>query len=210
VLSNHQSWVDIPTLQKTFNRRIPFLKFFLQAATDLGARDRPRLVGARFPLHSAANTKQQLEQHPDGAARTRRPRASCERFRTLPVSVMNFVEGTRFTPAKHAKQESPYANLLPAPAPAASPSCWRRWGDMLQSIIDVTIVYPNGQPTLIDLLANRITEIRVHVRQLPIPSEFVGGDYEGDAEFRGRFQNWMSWLWAEKDALIDRMRRSHS
>src|ERR1700682_3947858 len=30
VLSNHQSWVDIPVLQKTFNRRIPFLKFFLK------------------------------------------------------------------------------------------------------------------------------------------------------------------------------------
>jgi 1-acyl-sn-glycerol-3-phosphate acyltransferase len=30
VLSNHQSWVDIPALQKTFNRRIPFLRFFLK------------------------------------------------------------------------------------------------------------------------------------------------------------------------------------
>ncbi|HPW33258.1 MAG TPA: 1-acyl-sn-glycerol-3-phosphate acyltransferase, partial [Arenimonas sp.] len=25
VISNHQSWVDIPVLQKVFNRRIPFL-----------------------------------------------------------------------------------------------------------------------------------------------------------------------------------------
>ena len=30
VLSNHQSWVDIPVLQKIFNRRIPLLKFFLK------------------------------------------------------------------------------------------------------------------------------------------------------------------------------------
>ena len=30
VLCNHQSWVDIPVLQKVFNRRIPFLRFFLK------------------------------------------------------------------------------------------------------------------------------------------------------------------------------------
>lgn len=30
VVSNHQSWADILVLQKVFNHRIPFLKFFLK------------------------------------------------------------------------------------------------------------------------------------------------------------------------------------
>ena len=30
VVANHRSWVDILVLQKVFNRRIPFLKFFLK------------------------------------------------------------------------------------------------------------------------------------------------------------------------------------
>ena len=30
VVSNHQSWVDILVLQSVFNRRIPFLKFFIK------------------------------------------------------------------------------------------------------------------------------------------------------------------------------------
>ena len=30
VLANHQSWVDIPVLQRVFNRRIPLLRFFLK------------------------------------------------------------------------------------------------------------------------------------------------------------------------------------
>ena len=30
VMSNHQTWVDILVLQKVFNRRIPFLKFFIK------------------------------------------------------------------------------------------------------------------------------------------------------------------------------------
>ncbi len=30
VISNHQSWVDIPALIQTLNRRTPFFKFFLK------------------------------------------------------------------------------------------------------------------------------------------------------------------------------------
>ena len=30
VMANHQSWVDILVLQNIFNRKIPFLKFFLK------------------------------------------------------------------------------------------------------------------------------------------------------------------------------------
>ncbi|WP_347260794.1 acetyltransferase, partial [Rudaea sp.] len=133
-------------------------------------------------------------------------RKACERFRTMPVSVMNFVEGTRFTEAKHATQESPYANLL-RPRAGGVAFVLETMGDMLQSIVDVTIVYPAGRPTFVDLLANRVPEIRVRVQQLPIPPEFVGHDYENDAEFRSRFQAWISEQWTEKDALIAQMRQ---
>ena len=151
-------------------------------------------------------SKATLEQHPEWRGKDKQAtRKACERFRHSPVSVMNFVEGTRFTPAKHASQESPFANLL-RPRAGGGAFVLETMGDMLQSIIDVTIVYPQGQPTLIDLLANRVCAIRVHIRQLPIPKEFISGDYENDAEFRARFQGWISGLWAEKDALIARMR----
>jgi 1-acyl-sn-glycerol-3-phosphate acyltransferase len=209
VLSNHQSWVDIPVLQKTFNRRIPFLKFFLKQQLMWVPVLGLAWWALDFPF-MRRYSKEQLEQHPEWRGKDKEAtRKACERFRHLPVSVMNFVEGTRFTPAKHAKQESPYTNLL-RPRAGGVAFVLETMGDMLQSIIDVTIVYPNGQPTLIDMLSNRVSEIRVQVRQLPIPKEFVGGDYENDAEFRARFQNWMSALWAEKDALIARLKENSS
>jgi len=203
VLSNHQSWVDIPVLQKTFNRRIPFLKFFLKRqllwVPVLGLA----WWALDFPF-MRRYSKAELEQHPEWRGRDKAAtRKACERFRDLPVSVMNFVEGTRFTPAKHAQQESPYANLL-RPRAGGSAFVLETMGDMLQAVVDVTIVYPTAQPTLMDLLADRIAEVRVFVRQLPIPADFVGKDYENDAEFRTRFQAWISTLWAEKDALIAR------
>ncbi len=79
-------------------------------------------------------------------------------------------------------------------------------GEILQSVVDVTIVYPDGEPTLIDLLAGRVREIRVHVRNLPIPLDLVRGDYENDAVFRARFQEWINGLWTQKDELIHRLR----
>jgi 1-acyl-sn-glycerol-3-phosphate acyltransferase len=30
VVSNHQSWVDIPALVQAFNRKTPYFKFFLK------------------------------------------------------------------------------------------------------------------------------------------------------------------------------------
>lgn len=205
VLSNHQSWVDIPVLQKVFNRRIPFLKFFLKQQLVWVPVLGLAWWALDFPF-MRRHTKEQLEQHPEWRGKDKQAtRMACERFRHLPVSVMNFVEGTRFTAAKHAAQQSPYANLL-RPRAGGVAFVLETMGDMLQSIVDVTIVYPGGRPTLIDLLANRVAEICVQVRQLPIAPEFVGRDYENDAEFRGSFQAWISARWAEKDALIAAMK----
>jgi len=205
VLSNHQSWVDIPVLQRTFNRRIPFLKFFLKRQLLWVPVMGLAWWALDFPF-MRRHSKAELEKHPEWRGRDKAAtRKACERFRDLPVSVMNFVEGTRFTPAKHAQQESPYANLL-RPRAGGIAFVLETMGDMLQAVVDVTIVYPAGRPTLTDLLADRVPEVRVIVRRLPIPPEFVGNDYETDADFRARFQAWISALWAEKDATIERLK----
>jgi hypothetical protein len=69
----------------------------------------------------------------------------------------------------------------------------------------VTIAYPGGRPSMIDLIADRVPEIRVHVRQRPIPAELVAGNYQDDRAFRARFQQWMNGLWERKDADLDRL-----
>jgi len=204
VLSNHQSWVDIPVLQKTFNRRIPFLRFFLKKPLIWVPVLGLAWWALDFPFMQR-HSKATLELHPELRSQDKEAtRKACERFRESPVSVMNFVEGTRFRAHKHEQQRSPFAHLL-RPRAGGVAFVLETMGEMLQGIVDVTIFYPGGQPTMIDLLAGRVRQIRVRVRQLPIPPEFLGGDYENDADFRARFQSWMSDLWAQKDALITRM-----
>ena len=74
-------------------------------------------------------------------------RAACEKFKETSVSVMNFVEGTRFTRAKHQKQGSPYRHLL-RPKAGGTALVLDALGNQLQTILDVTIYYPQGAKTL--------------------------------------------------------------
>ncbi len=201
VLSNHQSWVDIPVLQYVFNRRIPFLKFFLKRQLIWVPVLGLAWWALDFPFmrrHSQAEIARRPELRGQDMAATRR---ACEQFRTIPVSVMNFVEGTRFTLAKHASQDSPFAHLL-KPKAGGVAFVLGAMGDVLQSVLDVDIVYPDGRPSLADFMSGRLREVRVLVRELPVPQDLVGGDYEGDDAFRERFQAWINALWRAKDARI--------
>ena len=204
VLANHQSWVDILVLQKVFNRRIPLLRFFLKRQLVWVPLLGLAWWALDFPF-MGRYTKKQIARDPALARRdidaTRR---ACEKFRAIPVSIMNFVEGTRFTAAKHGSQGSPYQHLL-KPKSGGVAFVLDAMGDGLHSIIDVTIAYSGGRPSLLDLLADRIPEVRVQVRQRPIPETMIRGDYQNDRGFRVQFQQWMNGLWRDKEAEIARL-----
>ena len=114
---------------------------------------------------------------------------------------MNFLEGTRFTPAKHAKQQSPYRHLL-KPKAGGMALALNAMGEKFQAILDVTIVYPDGAPSFTDFLLGKVHRIVVRVRSLPIPQHLMQGDYAQDPAFREAFSQWVQQLWREKDAQI--------
>ena len=204
VLANHQSWVDIVVLQKVLNRRIPFMRFFLKRQLFWVPVLGLAWWALDFPF-MGRYTRKQIAKNPDlGRRDMEATRRACEKFRDIPVSVMNFVEGTRFTPGKHAGQSSPYRHLL-KPKSGGVAFVLDAMGDGLHALLDVTIAYPGGRPSMIDLMADRVPAVRVHERLLPIPAELVAGNYQDDRAFRARFQQWMNGLWVEKDADIARL-----
>ena len=209
VLANHQSWVDIPVLQKVFNRRIPLLRFFLKSQLFWVPLLGLAWWALDFPFMKRYS-KQDLARRPELAGRDLAvTRAACEKFRRIPVSVMNFVEGTRFTPGKHAQQGAPFRHLL-KPKAGGVAFVVGAMGDAIESVLDVTVSYDIGKPSLADLFADRIGQVRVHVRERAIPAEFAGGNYEGDPAFRERFQAWVNGLWLDKDALLEQWRPTPS
>ncbi|MFC4820353.1 acyltransferase [Dokdonella ginsengisoli] len=204
VLANHCSWVDIPVLQKVFNRRIPLLRFFLKSELFWVPLLGLAWWALDFPF-MRRYAREQIARRPELAGRDiAATRRACAKFRAIPVAVMNFVEGTRFTPDKHAAQASPYRHLL-KPKSGGVAFVLEAMGEGLQAILDVTVVYPGGQPTLLDLFADRVGEVRVDVLERPIPRELASGDYQNDAAFRERFQAWMNALWTDKDATYARL-----
>ncbi|MBK8071209.1 MAG: acyltransferase [Ramlibacter sp.] len=196
VSSNHQSWVDILVLQRIFHGRIPFLKFFLKQeliwvpviglawwALDFPFMKRGRGHGAR---HSDLQTT----------------REACEKFKRIPTSVINFVEGTRFTQAKHTQQASPWRHLL-KPKIGGLGIALATMGEQFEALLDVTIVYPAGAPRFWDLLCGRIDAVTVRVQRRPIPADVLGSDPVGDKAYRQRISTWVDGQWRDKDELIE-------
>jgi len=209
VISNHQSWVDIPVLQKLFNRKLPLLRFFLKSQLIWVPLLGLAWWALDFPFMKRYS-KELLAKRPELAGRDiEATRRACRKFADIPVSVMNFVEGTRFTPARHAAQGSPYKHLL-KPRAGGVAFVLDAMGDSIDTIVDVTISYCGPAPGLPDLFANKVGEIRVSVRTLPISqapaSATSGGDYTSDPEYRERVQNWINELWREKDQTMARLR----
>jgi 1-acyl-sn-glycerol-3-phosphate acyltransferase len=199
---NHNSWVDIFVLQKVLNRRAPFLKFFLKQELIYVP-----LIGLvwwalDFPFmkrHSLSALKKNPALRLQDLETTKR---SCERFALVPTSVMNFAEGTRRTPAKHAAQQSPFRHLL-KPKAGALALALNVMGDQFRALLDVTIVYPDGTPSYWDLACGRAGRVVVRVQERSIPQDLSGGDYSGDVAYRQRFQAWLGLMWLEKDGLIE-------
>ena len=204
VVSNHQSWVDILVLQNVFNRRIPFLKFFLKQQLIWVPFLGLAWWALDFPFmrrHSPAYLEKHPEKRGEDLDVTRR---ACEKFRLIPTSVMNFVEGTRFTAQKHAAFKSPYRHLLP-PRPGGTSFVLSAMGGMLHSLLDVTIAYTGRTPSFWDLCCGRLGTVTVDIRKRPIDAWMAAGDYGSDAAFRTRFKDWLTGLWTEKDQLLDRL-----
>ncbi len=204
VTSNHQSWVDILVLQYVLNRRIRPLKFFLKQALIWVPVIGLAWWALGFPFMKRYS-KAYLEKHPEKRGKDlETTRKTCAKFRGKPTAIFNFAEGTRFTVAKHRQQQSPFRHLL-KPKAGGIAFVLDAMGEQLQSIVDVTIHYPDGAPGFWDLLCGRVRRIDVQFEELAIPEEFLGKSYDQDEQYRLAFQQWINRLWERKDERLEQM-----
>ncbi|MBT8077662.1 MAG: acyltransferase [Gammaproteobacteria bacterium] len=201
VVANHQTWVDIIVLQTVFNRRIPFLKFFIKRelfwfpfmGIAFWAMDMPFMK--RY-------SKSYLAKHPEKKGRDlEATRLACEKFRDTPTSVINFIEGTRFSEAKKAARGSSFEHLLP-PRAGGIALALSSMGSMFDSILDVTIVYPQGVSQFWELCCGDLKPVVVDVSRHDVDDWMVTGDYANDREFRSRFHQWLTRFWEAKDRRL--------
>ncbi|CAD5377988.1 putative acyltransferase YihG [Pseudomonas sp. OF001] len=206
VICNHQSWVDIFVLQRHLNRRLPLLRFFLKQELIWIPLFGLCCWALDFPFmkrHSRAYLERHPEQRGADLATTRQ---ACARLRGIPVALFNFLEGTRFTEAKHEQQQSPYRHLL-RPRAGGIALAIDAMGEQLGALVDVTIHYPDGRPRFRDLLCGRLQRVVVHFAEREIPAQFLGRSYAEDETYRLQFQQWVNGLWSDKDARLERLQQ---
>lgn len=192
--SNHLSWVDILVLQKALTGRVPLLKFFLKRELMYVPFMGLAWWALDFPfMRRGGNFTRDL-------AATRK---SCERFRQIPTSVINFLEGTRATPAKHGVDKGGFRHLL-TPKSGGVAMALSVLGDRFRAYLDVTIVYPRGVPSFWDLLCGRMREAVVDVRELALPPLAAGSDAL-EAAYRRQLAAWIEQTWRAKDECIERI-----
>jgi 1-acyl-sn-glycerol-3-phosphate acyltransferase len=208
VIANHQTWVDIVVLQAAFNRKLPFLKFFIKQELIwfplLGiawwAMDMP-FMKRYSPSFLAKNPHMKGKD----LETTRR---ACQKFRDTPTSVLNFVEGTRFSEEKRAARKSPYNNLL-QPRAGGLAVALSSMGKLFTSVVDVTLIYPECATRFWDMCCGDDVHVIVDIRERELEHWLVEGNYQADREFRKNMHAWLSDVWTEKDEIIAKTRESH-
>ena len=200
LIANHQAWADILIIVRTFRTDIPGVKFFFKRSLLWVPVLGLALWGLDFPS-MRRHSKAEIARDPSLKGKDlQRTRDACARFRYHPVTIINFLEGTRFTWSKHQQQESTYRHLL-MPKAGGLAFALNAMDGQLHQLLDVTIHYEGGIPSYWDYVCGRVKRINVRVRQVPIPPHLLG-DYEGDLEFRRAFQQWVNELWDSKDQLL--------
>lgn len=202
VIPNHQTWVDIVVLQTVFNRRIPFLKFFIKKELAWFPVLGIAWWALDMPFMKRYSTSY-LAKHPEKKGRDlEATRKACRKFKDTPTSVINFVEGTRFTEAKRDRRKSPYRHLL-IPRAGGVAVAIDSMGSYFDAVLDVTLMYPNGPPSFWAMCCGEYVEVRVHVRTREIDERLLGGNYAEDREHRRVVHRWLAELWTEKDAMLE-------
>jgi len=203
VLANHQSWVDIIVLQRALHGEIPFLKFFLKKELLYVPILGLAWWALDFPFmqrYSQSFLKKNPHLRGKDLETTRK---ACAKFTHKPVSVMSFIEGTRFTQAKHDKQRSPF-NYLLKPKAGGVAFVLDAMGEHLTTLVDVTIYYPDGIPSFADFLRGKVKTVNIEIHTRAIDQELCG-DYMNDRNHKIAFQKWLTQFWHEKDQRLERL-----
>src|SRR3990167_5110952 len=205
MISNHCSWLDILVLGSIFKDKIPPLKFFMKkellwqlpfaglACYALG-----------FPFmsrHSHAEIKKNPALKGKDIEATKK---ACAHLREFPSTLINFLEGTRFTSKKKERQQSPFKHLL-KPRAGGAAVAMHELEDILSGVVHVVIIYPHKTPTMWDFMCGRFEKIIVRYELLPITSDLIG-DYYNDRSFRAHIQQWLNGVWERNDYLIDALK----
>ena len=208
LVSNHQSWVDTSIVQYISEKRLPLTRFFTKFELIYIPVVGQAFYFLDFPM-MRRHSKEAIAKNPALQGKDiEEAKRACALLKNKPFTLLNYLEGTRFTPIKRDKQHSPYKNLLKPRAGGLSLAI-NALGDDMDGILDMTIVYPDGVPTYGDLWKGNIKRLGVDVRHIKMPDALFtaiqNGGYENDETVKAQMFDWVEEIWQQKDQRITDM-----
>lgn len=198
VVSNHCAAADIPILQNVFHKKIPFLKFFLKKELIYVPLLGIAWWALDFPFMRRF-TAEYLAKNPHMKGKDLEiTKKACEKFKDYPISVLNFVEGTRFSKAKQQKQHSKFKYLL-KPKSGGVGFVLGSMGEQITYLVQVTIKYLPKAPTAWEYLSGKYDKVEIGIEKIKIPHELKNKNYITNMQFRKDLQKWLNELWLQQD-----------
>ena len=208
LLSNHQSWVDTTVIQYISENRLPLTRFFAKYELLYIPIVGQAFYFLDFPMMKRYS-KTAIAKNPALEDRDIiEAKRACQNLLDKPFTLLNFIEGTRFTEKKRDLQQSPYQHLL-KPKAGGIALALGALGDDLDAVLDMTIVYPDGVPTYQDLWQGNIKRIGVDIQKIALPDDLLqrlmDGKYQQDEQTKIDMYRWLDGLWQQKDQRIQAM-----
>ena len=199
LISNHISWLDIAVLSSL--DALPAPKFFLKDELKYVPFIGTGAWAMGMPFMKRV-TKAQLAKNPNlKGLDVERTKRSCRNFRHHPTTIVNFVEGTRFTAQKHQHQQSPFQHLL-KPKAGGTAFALEVLNEQFDAMLNTSLVY-SGQSDHVcrNILKGELESIHITIEVMPINTQMIGS-YQTDKAFRGQFQQYLNNLWTVKDKQL--------
>ncbi|ASD68628.1 acetyltransferase [Pseudoalteromonas piscicida] len=200
LISNHLSWLDIVVLSAM--EVLPAPKFFLKDELKYVPFIGTGAWAMGMPFMKRAS-KAQIAKNPKlKGMDVERTKASCRNFRDHPTTVINFVEGTRHTKAKHAHQNSPFKHLL-KPKAGGVAFALEVLSEQLDGMLNATLAYElEGEHICRAFTLGRLDAIDVKIDYIAMEKVPLG-NYQADKAYRVQFQSFMNEVWQRKDCQLE-------
>ena len=150
-------------------------------------------------------TKEEIEKNPELRGKDiKAMEESFGRYSRYPVSIFSFAEGTRFNEEKKIDQGSKFNNLLDPKSGGIGLTLTTM--PYIKLLLDFTIFYEGSRRPFWDFLCGRMSKVTVKVKEIEIPQDLLGKNYEEDSHFRLEWKSWIENTWSEKDKYIEQQR----
>ncbi|OPH35342.1 acetyltransferase [Moraxella lacunata] len=208
LVCNHQSWVDTSVVQYVSESRLPITRFFAKHELLYIPIVGQAFYFLDFPMMKR-HSKAQIAKNPALATRDlEEARRACGLLADKPFVLLNYLEGTRFSKDKHARQNSPYQHLL-KPKAGGFALAIASLGDKIDGILDMTVVYPDGVPDYGELWAGKMTRLGVDIRHLDMDerlfTDLKDGKYDSDEMVKAELFDFLDKVWTAKDERVGQM-----